>query len=865
VVWRIAMSGQRESGDEARVREIVAELARRMPMSEGEFHYRIEPLRPLRAAAMPILLAHLDDDGAARDLAVAALHELATAEDSDLLTEAFRDPERSDRARADIAQVLTAVAADDLERLLRPEEIQDLSLLSIDTLLDRLRDRAGTVQVVELYRGSSRQERRALLDAIGFATGRSRARVRLGAALDALFAHEDDEALRALMIRRLSERGEPASARALARWLGHAHGKERRRVLEALRRLGQLGLRPGARSLEAWMSGVDTTGSFNVGISFPAALELRDLVLACISVEAGLRAVNLITAVSADTAGEIGKALEEGQSIPVTTIDVPTALRHIEGARRLTIELGRSLPDGYGLAAPYLKRPLAVARPLPPPRRPPPVSRNHLAGLAELSPYAGWMFGESELTVPKALAADAALSSRRIQAAGRSTLRALAGTPTAKRLAAMLRHQSEIHRLRAEALLAGRSLAAALDIEQHGLEASPFARRMVERSMLARLLRGQRTPRADVRELFKRSIEERAALRRSAVATLDLAEALYRQLENLNERSAPADRLTLAQMESVALAGGEIAANELSRDANEQPRLPGMERAEKSSVATVRRRARAETTARTIERGVAAAIVAATGEPDRPTERLAEALAGTARWFADEICLRRCRRECLLAPDLDGRELFFLREHPAGIDSAAADADGGKSAAVAALRLHLSRRLDDRIAQTRAFLEALDRLGAPSRGDARVRWRRASDLADRLVLLRQDVERIEEDPAWLYALVEEAEPLSRELSALCRHLLGATLGRLASSTEDEKARPGPEALAAWRRLERQLRQLGLIGLSLRSLEAAAARLDGPHSLASLLRAVVDSVPPGALGRLEAAVDDFWKHTTPAAT
>ena len=66
--------------------------------------------------------------------------------------------------------------------------------------------------------------------AIGYATGRPHARIRLGTALDALFAHEEDEALRALMIRRTSERSEPASARALARWLGHLHGAERRRT-----------------------------------------------------------------------------------------------------------------------------------------------------------------------------------------------------------------------------------------------------------------------------------------------------------------------------------------------------------------------------------------------------------------------------------------------------------------------------------------------------------------------------------------------------------------------------------------------------------------------------------------------------------
>ena len=46
------------------------------------------------------------------------------------------------------------------------------------------------------------------------------------------------------------------------------------------------------------MSGVDATGSFNVGISFPGPLELRDIVLASISVDTGLRAMNVLSAVA---------------------------------------------------------------------------------------------------------------------------------------------------------------------------------------------------------------------------------------------------------------------------------------------------------------------------------------------------------------------------------------------------------------------------------------------------------------------------------------------------------------------------------------------------------------------------------------
>jgi hypothetical protein len=67
------------------------------------------------------------------------------------------------------------------------------------------------------------------------------------------------------------------------------------------------------------------------------------------------------------------------------------------------------------------------------------------------------------------------------------------------------------------------------------------------------LVRGPKAPRTDVRDVFKRRIEQSSALRRRAVAVLDFAEVFYRQLENANERCAPGDRLTLAQMETVAL------------------------------------------------------------------------------------------------------------------------------------------------------------------------------------------------------------------------------------------------------------------------------------------------------------------------
>jgi hypothetical protein len=842
------------------IRRLLSDLADRMPMSEAEFRYRVEPLRAARETAVPLLLDLLGGESSVHGMAAAALHEIATPADTQTLTKAFRDPKRSERARAEIAQVLTGVAADQLERLLEPEEIRYLSLLSIDTLLDRLRDRTGMAQVVELYRGSPPGERRALLDAISVATARPHAQVRLGTALDPLFPHESDEALRTLMIQRVADRGEPAGARALRRWLARAHGAERRRVLEALRRLEHLGIRPAARSLEAWVSGADATGSFNVGISFPGALELRDIVLACISVDAGLRAVNLVTAVAPETTGEIGRALEEGQAIPVAPIDVPAALHHIEAARRRTIELGRALPEGFTLAMPYLRRPLAVAKPAAPASVVPRAPRGQLATLLDAPAYATWTFGGAELSMPRSLAGEGAPTSHRLRAAARTALRDLEGSAAAARLVAMLRHQSGVHRLRSETSLAARSLAAAREIEERGLSASGFARRMVERSMVASLIHGPKVPRSDVRDGFKRTIEETTALRRRAVATLDLAEALYRQLENLNERAAPSDRLTLAQMEAMAMAAAGACVEEFSRDASEQARLPGMEVPQTAPSAVVRRRIRGDGTRIRLEQRIRAEITVLTATPELAA-RLAAALVSAGRWFAEEVCLRRCRRGCLLDPESDGRALFFDRAHPAGLDLVPTSAESGRSAGGLALRQHLARRLDERIVVAAAFLEALEKLGLPARGDDRSRLRRAGELLERLRALRREVERIEEDPAWLYALVEETEQLVREVRTLHKHLLGAALGRLVPKPRQfESFQPYPQALVAWRRLERQTRRLGLIGLPLRSLHAAIDRFTSSAPLLALLRAVGEPSSAVALRRLDEATVEFWTHT-----
>jgi len=672
-----AMGSGAESGDEARY----SRGRRRARSADADVGGRV-PL-PNRAAPSTARRRDADPLRASRRRSAASRPRgrgVARARDrrrQRSLTEAFREANRSDRARADIAQVLTAVAADDLERLLRPEEIQDLSLLSIDTLLERSarsrRYRAGG----RALSGSSRNERRALLDAIGFANqppagprpSRRGARCALCPRGRRVAARAHDPSL--VGARRARER---PRARALARSHPRQRASERARGAPPARP-------PRSSSGDAQPRSLDERRRHDRELQrrHPSFPRRSSSAISCSPASASrpaLRAVNLITAVSSDTAGEIGKALEEGQSIPVTSIDVPTGSPPDRG-RAAANDRARAERCRTGTAKQrrYLRRPLAVARSLAaaspaatgftePPSRASPSS----------APYAGWMFGEGELAVPKALAGDAALSSRRIQAAGRSALRALAGTPTAKRLAAMLRHQSEIHRLRSETLLAGRSLAAAHDIEQHGLEASPFARRMVERSMLARLL--QRPADAARRRARSLQANDRGA-RRAQPSRRRHARSRRGALspDREPERALRAGRSPDARADGIDRArGGEIAANELSRDASEQARLPGMERPETTSLAKVRRRVNAETTVSTIERGVRRGDRRPRpASPNRPKQRLAEALAGTARWFADEICLRRCRRECLLAPELDGRDLFFLRSHPAGIDFGAAD------------------------------------------------------------------------------------------------------------------------------------------------------------------------------------------------
>ena len=475
------------------------------------------------------------------------------------------------------------------------------------------------------------------------------------------------------------------------------------------------------------------------------------------------------------------------------------------------------------------------------------------------------MFGHAELPLPRSFTTDEPLSSRRLRVAVRATLRSLDGTPAAARLVAMLRHQSEVHRLRSESTLAARSLAAAREIAERGLAASAFARRLVERSVLATLVRGPKTLRADVRDVFKRRIEQSSALRRRAVAVLDLAEVFYRQLENFNERRAPSDRLALAQMEAMSLGAATMCAAELSRDATEQPRLPGMEGPQRTSTTVVRGRIRAEATRLGLEAAIGRDIVANTGLLEEAALRLAAALVSAGRWFADEVCLRRCRRACLLEPEADGRALFFDPPSSGGPRLRT----GGRCAGPIGRSARLaspSRAAPRGPNRFRRIVRGRRRVPRPAGAGAdRARRRRAADRLDRLRTLRQELERTEEDPAWLYALVEETEEVARELSMLHRMVLGSSVARLSPAPEQFAGFEAyPEAHGVWRRFERLLRRLGLIGLPLRSLQAVADRCADARPLTALLAGAADRSSRHLLHRLGENAVEFWNHTPRSA-
>ena len=163
------------------------------------------------------------------------------------------------------------------------------------------------------------------------------------------------------------------------------------------------------------------------------------------------------------------------------------------------------------------------------------------------------------------------------------------------------------------------------------------------------------------------------------------------------------------------MAAARACVEEFSRDASEQPHLPGMEVPQTAPAAVVRRRIRSDGTRLRLEQRIGAEITALTAAPDSAA-RFAAALVSAGRWFAEEVCLRRCRRGCLLDPESDGRALFFDHAHPAGLDLVPSNAESGRSAGGLALRQHLARRLDERIVVAEAFLEALEGLGPSGAG-----------------------------------------------------------------------------------------------------------------------------------------------------
>ncbi len=860
---------------ETRIQSVLAQLRERPPMSEEEFRYRLEPLRAAHELAISILLDALGKGDTAHDLAAAALHEIAVATDTERLVAAFRDVGRPEAARAEIVQVLAGIAGERLDDLLDADELAHLSALSLHTLLERLRDRSGLNQVIELYRQSSADERRALLVAIETATTRPSAILRLGTALDPLFAEEPERGIRAEMIHRLAVRPEPASARALGRWVTFCHGEERRRIQEAVRRLSRQGIRPGAQdgALAAWISGADGTGCYNVGISFPAALGLRDELLACISVETGLRAVSLISTVGSEAVAEIRATLEESQGIPVATLDPPSAFWHVREARRRTIELGRPLPADYEIAAPYLDRLI----PLPAMERNPaiaaPESATSLTTLLDLRAYGSWVFPTSEIsddvvTVLATALVEIEPESRGHPDSGAARFRSLAtraianldGPVAQSRLAAMLRHQSEIHRLRSEKSAATRSLAAAQQIEANGLTRSPFALRMMERSLRALRAPSSRTPRPEVREALKRKIEEAGRPRRRDVLTLHLAEALLRQTEDINERISPSQRLTLDQIERLALAAAAISAKEFTRDSMEQTRLPGLEAPQVATRNQVRRRLRAAATRLGLERAFYSLLERETGFTGVRAERMAVAMATVAQWFADEICLRRCRRDCLTEPEADGRELFYAPDHPAGLDTGPPAASSLAPPALAPWR-HLSRRLEDLLGEASSLLESLASLGFVAHGAERVAWRRIEEVVTRLRFLRQEAARSSDDPASLYCRIEEAEAFDVEFATLARPLVSASLRRLSPRPEQFSTFEAyPAARSAWRRFERLIRSHGLFDVEIRSFHAALDRLESTAPLLCLLRAVARPRSAARSRILAQCLADLSHHT-----
>ena len=850
-----------------RLEEVLAGLRERPPLSEDEFRFRLEPLRSARGHVVSRLLEALEEEGPDQDLVTAVLHELAEAADAERLAEAFGDETRAPAARAEIGQLLAAVAADRLAELLDPESLAHLSALSLETLLERYQDRAGLGQIVSLYRSASPPDRRALLDAIEAATRSPTAAVRLGAALDPLFPEEGDPELRELMIRRVAARPEAASAATLSRWVPRCHGEDRRRVKEALRRLARFGIRSPGRerpglAVDAWMSGVDGTGCYSVGLSFPGALGLRDLLLACIGVDAGLRSVSLLAAVENGVVADVRDSLEQGQGIPVAAVDPSVAFRHVHEARRRCESLGRPLPPGYATLSPYLDRPLAaVSSPDAPAGAADAVAATAADSLLEHPAYGSWLFFPGEIPpVTAAAVGDAILGEssrprpasveRRLRVLAHRALDDLERSQVATRLVRMLHHQAIIHRVRAERSLAARAHAAAREIEERGLSSSRLAARLMERSLRALHAPGTHPARPEVRETLKRRIEARGPVRGREVLVLNLAEALFRQLEDRNEILAPVERLTLEQIERLSLAAAEIAADEFTRDTLEQAPLPGLTGRGTVTAGTVRRRLRSRMTRLRLEAVLEQRLAAESALPPGAARPLAAGLGMLSRWFAEEVCLRRCGETCLKAPMEDARRLFYAPAHPASPEphpdvTGPAVVVGGRG-----LRQDLRRRLEARLDDVRFLTDAGAALGR--RGESAEALARLHEIGRRLRAVRLELDRVDDDPSSIYSSIEETHALDAELAPLSRRLLAPALAAGAGHHGDAEA-AGRRSIDA--RLRRALRRAALDVPDAGRLRTLAGRLGGVPALGRLLALTLGSPVRAVRAGLEATLGE----------
>ena len=827
-------------GLEPEARTILEELFERPPMSDEEFRFRVEPLRPVRHRAIGLLFGWLGDAPKLREVAAAVLHEIATEDDEAALLAAFRDFGRPPEARAEIAQVLAGVAGDHLTSLLDEEELATVSAFSIETLLVRYRDRAGLTQVIELYVSSDPAERHALLDAVAWGTAGPNALIRLGPAYDPLFEEESDEELRQLMIGRLRSRPEPASARTLARWAGATHGEERRAIKKALRRLGTQGIRTPGRetAIEAWASGTDGTGCYNIGLAYPTALGLRDVVLCCISLEAGIRAVSLIAAVDDEAVTEIRSSLELGQRIPVATLDPALATARIHEGRASCERAGRALPSGFETVAPYLARPLPVVTAEPP--RPgeeqcPPTRAPE--DLLDEPGYESWGFPAAEIPEWVSVAIhETDERSDRIRQIAQRVLAEADERLTKPRLVAMLKHQAWIHKLQENEQLAYLSRQAAEQIMMGSLPGSPFAVRMMERSLCDLRKPSSRAARPDVRETFKRKIEHPGPIRRQEVLVLDLAEALCRQAEDVNETLPGAERLTFDDLEVLSLEAARAIAREITRDAGDQTALPGFEQSAPANRPPIGRRLGEPQLRRGLEHEVRQRISKVVPMVPDLAGRIARALVTVALWFTRDICLRRCHEGCLARPDDDGRRPFYSPVHPAGLEPAPSLAGTPNFAASgSATRRVLSREIESAVSRAGELVDALRSLGTSPREIDSDSLSRVRALKKKLAVVLRDLDQVHEDPASIYSHIEEKHALVEELSTLEGSLVERALGGLRPAPQQFAGFDAyPEARAAWLRFSRMLRNLNLKRVGLRNVQAALDRVETTGPVLTLL-------------------------------